>query len=616
VSALHPTEIYKKREILPLEAEVYLLPIPTCRRPPLGLFSSTNNFSTSTTHPLPFYTDPSRMDTDEDGVTDYIELQGWDVIVIHERRGEVMEDRCEYGVWSLPIRYDSEGDGASDETEWKFHGNPDSSDSDKDGIPDREESGPNLTMVEGTPPVILDKKGRDKSSDKYSGAYIKTKVKIKTKWSISGVKIKGKIIVIFTVVDNAGLDRAVIYVQTGGERIIYLGRDKRSEIEEVFDIGDLLRLIHGGYDVRVNVTDINGNWATGKTHIDSALQTLKKGLMALLEILKAVAKVIAKVASMLIEVIKKIIIKTFNPVIEPIKKGIAKYLEGVKDAFLNVVGHLVSSTEIVLLTSDLQKLDEAIRGEFFNILVIIAIVIHTISIILSPYTSVSSVIMSVASDTIIDVIINNIGSISIGFINNVPKLLEPSSIIDYLSGAVAGSLKLPIPQPTIRGSLLDLISDVSTFITIISIIICFGYLIYLYMKLKEEISNECDIVKEEKRVGWSIAFAIISILFNTMAMKTFKEKVQGKPQNPDDPFYTADMMAYKCNEGSKKTEAFGWAFLGSIAGFLSLGLSWDVNGEGFVGKLGKFFLKIGLLLSIVACTFSAIVMLTLGFYQA
>ena len=334
VSALHPTEIYKKREILPLEAEVYLLPIPTCRRPPLGLSSSSVTLSpTSTTHRLtPIHTDPSRMDTDEDGVTDYIELQGWDVIVIHERRGEVMEDRCEYGVWSLPVRFDSEGDGASDETEWKFHGNPDSSDSDKDGIPDSEESGPNLTMVEGTPPVILDKKGRDKSSEKYSGAYIKTKVKVKTKWSISGVKIKGKIIVIFTVVDNAGLDKAVIYVQTGGERIIYLGGDKRREIEEVFDIGDLLRLIHGGYDIRVNVTDINGNWIAGKTHIDSALETLKKGLMALLEIFKAVARVIAKVASMLIDVIKKIVSNMLRPVLETIKKGIKAFILKIGNA--------------------------------------------------------------------------------------------------------------------------------------------------------------------------------------------------------------------------------------------------------------------------------------------
>ncbi len=332
VSALHPTEIR-------------LLPIPTCCRPPLGLSSSVSLSTTSTTHhPIPFYTDPSRMDTDEDGVTDYIELQGWDVIVIHERRGEVMEDLCKYGVWSLPVRFDSEGDGASDETEWKFHGNPDSSDSDKDGIPDREESGPNLTMVEGTPPVILDKKGRDKSSEKYSGAYIKTKVKIKTKWSISGVKIKGKIIVIFTVVDNAGLDRAVIYVQTGGERIIYLGRDKRREIEEVFEIGDLLRLIHGGYDIRVNVTDINGNWATGKTHIDSALQTLKKGLSALLEILKAVARIIAKVASMLLEVIKKIISKMLNPIFEPIKNAVYDWQIALKGQISLYLSHSIENS--------------------------------------------------------------------------------------------------------------------------------------------------------------------------------------------------------------------------------------------------------------------------------
>ncbi|RLF68294.1 MAG: hypothetical protein DRN40_07775, partial [Thermoplasmata archaeon] len=133
-------------------------------------------------------------------------------------------------------------------------------------------------------------------------------------------------VTIITVIDNAGLDRAVIYVQTGGERIIYLGGDKRREIEEVFEIGDLLRLIHGGYDVRVNVTDINGNWATGKTHIDSALQTLKKGLSALLDMIVAALKVIAKLASMLIEVIKKMIKGIFRPVIDSIKKEIDNFV--------------------------------------------------------------------------------------------------------------------------------------------------------------------------------------------------------------------------------------------------------------------------------------------------
>ena len=397
VSALHPTEIYKKREILPLEAEVYLLPIPTCRRPPLGLFSSTNNFSTSTTHPLPFYTDPSRMDTDEDGVTDYIELQGWDVIVIYERRGEVMKDRCKNGVWSLPVRYDSEGDGASDEIEWKFHGDPGASDSDKDGIPDSEEPGPNLTMVEGTPPVILDKKGRDKSSEKYSGAYIKTKVKIKTKWSISGVKIKGKIIVIFRVIDNAGLDKAVIYVQTAGKRIICLGGDKRREIEEVFEIGDLLRLIHGGYDIRVNVTDINGNWATGKTHIDSALQTLKKGLSALLDMIVAALKVIAKVASMLIKIVEKIIKQMLKPVLSPIMKGIEKVTSSMahvfNEYFKAMIGDVIDGRDNVTVNNAKEEsentmskiLDILTSGGFFYCVFALVLVIQILSTALSIY---------------------------------------------------------------------------------------------------------------------------------------------------------------------------------------------------------------------------------------
>jgi len=385
-ASLHPTEVCKSLSSSPLLSEEPIYPIPTCRRPPLGLFSSASIFPTSPTHhSIPFYTDPSRMDTDEDGVTDYIELQGWDVIVIHERRGEVMEDRCEYGVWSLPVRYDSEGDGASDEVEWKFHGNPDSSDSDKDGIPDSEESGPNLTMVEGTPPVILDKKGRDKSSEKYSGAYIKTKVKIKTKWSISGVKIKGKIIVIFTVVDNAGLDRAVIYVQTGGERIIYLGRDKRREIEEVFEIGDLLRLIHGGYDVRVNVTDINGNWATGKTHIDSALQTLKKGLTVLLDMIVAALKVIAKVASMLMDVVKKIVEKIFNPVIELLKKCAESYALDIAQAIQYLIARSSDSNELGM--SDIEKVSkELFLSPFFIGLGLLVVVIYAILTIITPFT--------------------------------------------------------------------------------------------------------------------------------------------------------------------------------------------------------------------------------------
>ena len=118
--------------------------------------------------------------------------------------------------------------------------------------------------------------------------------------------------------------------------IIYLGGDKRREIEEVFEIGDLLRLIHGGYDVKVNVTDINGNWATGKTHIDSALATLKKGIYAVLKIIKDTLRVIAKVASMLYDIIKEKIKALFIGLVETIKSIARGLMRAFRDMLVEV----------------------------------------------------------------------------------------------------------------------------------------------------------------------------------------------------------------------------------------------------------------------------------------
>ena len=55
----------------------------------------------------------------------------------------------------------------------------------------------------------------------------------------------------------------------------------RGTMAMVFEIGDLLRLIHGRYDIRVNVTDINGNWETGKTSLNNliGLQEKKIGII-------------------------------------------------------------------------------------------------------------------------------------------------------------------------------------------------------------------------------------------------------------------------------------------------------------------------------------------------
>jgi len=238
-------------------------------------------------------------------------------------------------VWSLPVRFDSEGDGASDETEWKFHGNPDSSDSDKDGIPDREESGPNLTMVEGTPPVILDKKGRDSGDEKYGGAYISAKIKPEDDWNILGAILKAKIAVAFTVTDNGGLDKAVIWVESCGKEVIYLAGGKAAKFYVEFEIGEVMRLIYGGFDIKVNVTDINGNWATGKTHINSALGALKKGIYAVFKMIKEAFVALAKVITNLFDAIKELALNMINVVIERLKTLIEDFVNGVAESIRN-----------------------------------------------------------------------------------------------------------------------------------------------------------------------------------------------------------------------------------------------------------------------------------------
>ncbi|MEX2690277.1 MAG: hypothetical protein Q6351_008155 [Candidatus Njordarchaeum guaymaensis] len=96
--------------------------------------------------------------------------------------------------------------------------------------------------------------------------------------------------------------------------------------------------------VRVNLAFTNRNWVTGKTHIDSALQTLKKGLSALLEIFKAVARIIAKVVSMLLEVIKKIILKMLEPILKPLKDAKESLFKEIFE-FLSIEQTIDSSRE-------------------------------------------------------------------------------------------------------------------------------------------------------------------------------------------------------------------------------------------------------------------------------
>ena len=127
-------------------------------------------------------------------------------------------------------------------------------------------------------------------------------------------------------------------------------------------------------DIRVNLAFTNRNWATGKTHIDSALQSLKKGLSALLDMIVAALKVIAKVASMLLEVIKKIVMRTLIPMLEPVTKNINNFLDEIKNAlyylYISIFPGEVTNTRVdsnYSLDDEINHFSTIIMGTFFTL---------------------------------------------------------------------------------------------------------------------------------------------------------------------------------------------------------------------------------------------------------
>jgi hypothetical protein len=101
-----------------------------------------------------YVTDALKSDTDNDGISDYMEISGWYMSTYWEETFEVRKDT--YMVYSDPTDSDTDNDGLLDGDEYVYTGDPSDTDSDDDGVDDRFEVnvGSKPGNSDGIPPEI------------------------------------------------------------------------------------------------------------------------------------------------------------------------------------------------------------------------------------------------------------------------------------------------------------------------------------------------------------------------------------------------------------------------------------------------------------------------------
>jgi hypothetical protein len=88
-------------------------------------------------NPNEYVTDALNGDTDSDGISDYMEIVGWNMTTYWEATFEVRKDK--YMVYSDPTDSDTDNDGLLDGDEYAYTGDPTDADSNDDGINDKSE---------------------------------------------------------------------------------------------------------------------------------------------------------------------------------------------------------------------------------------------------------------------------------------------------------------------------------------------------------------------------------------------------------------------------------------------------------------------------------------------
>ena len=330
-----------------------------------------------------YSTDPTSLDTDEDEINDNMEIEGWSVTVIWGTTKEKNVHRSKDNVHSDPTLRDTDGDGMSDKEEYGIS-DPTAADTDLDGIPDnKEEHSGNLTEIEADPPIIF---GSDKDEDgnMLPEVHLDNWMEVEY-WHGIPCDIDWFVSAYVNVYDSVGIDRIKIYVEKEGWQTINVGGDKKSIEEKLEWEVSGWKALTNGFDIEVEVYDINENGASTDTHLDGLLEGIAKALLAFLVALaKAIVELVASVFDWIWDFIKDI----GNVILKPIIDMYNDWKKQVIEAFSSVT---TSDDNYNRAGLDIYPYATSLSTFLFN-----KIILHPFTQLLFGITTFTSVVFLVA----------------------------------------------------------------------------------------------------------------------------------------------------------------------------------------------------------------------------
>ncbi len=310
------------------------------------------------------------MDSDNDGLTDTQELEGWTVVITYEATREVKERR---EIVSNPRDVDSDNDGMTDYEEFTNNTDPNESDSDGDGKTDLDEiSGDynsSATGIDGTPPEIWHFKC-DYEQDYADFFFIKL--------PSGGLKVFVEV----GVRDIFGIDYVNVDIRGLEDILLHCGGNQNVSYRFEWSIdspGEYERVLFKGFQINVSAKDINGNLGFK----ESELPSVKDRIVELLGPLIAFAKYLIELASSIFSWIFNLIEKMVMNIV----KNVENIMNGIVQRTMNFLEPLVNfirndSHNITLLREGISEIVDIIFNPIpyllgISLMVILA-VIHCI----------------------------------------------------------------------------------------------------------------------------------------------------------------------------------------------------------------------------------------------